>query len=481
MAKHPAGWFLPLKKKQWLLPLLLALSLSTLIAISIRAAFTSSACDRQNFDVPAKTVRPSSPPVVVGVPSNPLSFMKSKLVVLVSHELSLSGGPLLLMELAFLLRGVGAEVCWITNQKPSEADDVIYSLENKMLDRGVRVLSPKGQEAIDTTLKAHLVVLNTAVSGKWLDAVIRENVPRVLPKVLWWIHEMRGHYFKMEYVKHLPLVAGAMIDSHVTAEYWKNRTQERLKIKMPETYVVHLGNSKELMEVAEDNVAKRVLREHVRESLGVRSDDILFGLINSVSRGKGQDLFLQSFYESLQLIKQQKLQVPPLHAVIVGSDMTAQTKFETELRTFVALKKIQNHVHFINKSLTVAPYLAAIDVLVQNSQARGECFGRITIEAMAFQLPVLGTAAGGTTEIVVNGSTGLLHPVGKEGVIPHAKNIVKLATHVERRLTMGKKGYERVKEMFLERHMAHRIASVLKEVLQNASKLDRKSQLPGSK
>lgn len=43
------------------------------------------------------------------------------------------------MELAFLLRGVGAEVVWITNRKPNEPDEVIYSLEHKMLDRGVQV------------------------------------------------------------------------------------------------------------------------------------------------------------------------------------------------------------------------------------------------------------------------------------------------------------------------------------------------------
>jgi hypothetical protein len=90
------------------------------------------------------------------------------------------------------------------------------------------VLSAKGQKAIDTALKADLVILNTAVAGKWLDVVLKERVPHVLPKVLWWIHEMRGHYFKVEYVKHLPFVAGAMIDSHTTAEYWKNRTRERL-------------------------------------------------------------------------------------------------------------------------------------------------------------------------------------------------------------------------------------------------------------
>lgn len=68
------------------------------------------------------------------------------------------------------------------------------------------------------------------------------------------------------------------------------------------------------------------------------------------------------------MILEKKLQVPSIHAVIVGSDMSVQTKFEKELRDFVAQKKIQHRVHFVNKTLTVAPYLAAIDVLVQNSQ-----------------------------------------------------------------------------------------------------------------
>ncbi|XP_077244264.1 uncharacterized protein LOC143884527 isoform X2 [Tasmannia lanceolata] len=462
MAKSTTGWIS--FQKKWLFLLLLIFSISTVIAFVIRAAFDS--CHPISSEAMADQTRFSTKS---GSFTNPLDFMRSKLVLLVSHELSLSGGPLLLMELAFLLRSVGAQVVWITNQKPMETNEVIYSLEHRMLDRGVQVFSAKGQEAIDTALKADLVVLNTAVSGKWMDAVLKENVPRVLPKVLWWIHEMRGHYFKVEYVRHLPFVAGAMIDSHTTAEYWKNRTRERLGIRMPQTYVVHLGNSKELMQVAEDSVARRVLREHVRESLGLRDEDLVFAIINSVSRGKGQDLFLRSFHESLQLIREKKLQVPSMHAVIVGSDMNAQTKFETELRNFVSDNRMQNQVHFVNKSLNVAPYLAAIDVLVQNSQARGECFGRITIEAMAFQLPVLGTAAGGTTEIVVNGSTGLLHPVGKEGVQPLANNIVKLATHVERRLTMGRKGYERVKERFMEQHMSSRIAVVLKEVLQRKS------------
>ncbi|CAN1127061.1 N-acetyl-alpha-D-glucosaminyl L-malate synthase [Linum perenne] len=469
MGKH-AGALIAIQKKKWPLMILALIAMSTVMVFFLRSTFDSchSSASVNHFggestEDSRSNIQSTSPPM-----PNPLDFMKSKLVLLVSHELSLSGGPLLLMELAFLLRGVGAEVVWITYQKPAENDDVIFSLEHKMMVRGVQVYSARGQKAIDTALKADLVVLNTAVAGKWLDTVMKDHLQQILPKVLWWIHEMRGNYFKLEYVKHLPFVAGAMIDSHTTAEYWKNRTSARLGIKMPETYVVHLGNSKDLMEVAEDSVAKRVLREHVRQTLGVRDDDLLFAIINSVSRGKGQDLFLRGFHESLQTIQEKKLQVPSVHAVVVGSDMSAQTKFETELRTFVQEKNIQDRVHFVNKTLTVAPYLASIDVLVQNSQARGECFGRITIEAMAFQLPVLGTAAGGTMEIVVNGTTGLLHPAGKEGITPLANNIVKLATHVERRLTMGKKGYERVKNRFLEHHMSQRIAVVLKDVLRKA-------------
>ncbi|KAG0469415.1 hypothetical protein HPP92_016115 [Vanilla planifolia] len=468
MAKYASTWISPHKSKRLLL-LLFVFSIFVIAILFLWSSLNYCYYRRHAGIASAMADRAVIPTSYSSFDKNRLGFMRSKFVLLVSHELSLSGGPLLLMELAFLLRNVGTEVAWMTYQKPAEDSEAIYSLEHKILDRGVQVLPSSGQDAVNTVLKSDMIILNTAVTGKWLEAVLKEHITEVLPKILWWIHEMRGHYFKLDYVKHLPYVAGAMIDSHSTAEYWKNRTSERLGIAMPSTYVVHLGNSKELMEVAEDAVARRVLREHIRESLGVHNEDLLFAIINSVSRGKGQDLFLQSFYESLKLVHIKKLQVPAMHAVIVGSDMSGHTKLEMELRTFAVKQGIKDRVHFVNKTLTVAPFLAAIDVLVQNSQARGECFGRITIEAMAFQLPVLGTSAGGTTEIVINGSTGLLHPTGKEGIPILAQNMVKLATQVETRLTMGKKGFPRVMERFMEHHMAERIASVLEEVLHKSN------------
>lgn len=76
------------------------------------------------------------------------------------------------------------------------------------------------------------------------------------------------------------------------------------------------------------------------------------------------------------------MQVPSMHAVVVGSDMSKQTKYESELRNYVIEKKIQDHVHFVNKTLTVAPYLASIDVLVQNSQVQwNKCSIQVLVRA----------------------------------------------------------------------------------------------------
>lgn len=133
MPKHSQAW-ITMPKKKWPLLLLLSLfSLSTITVLFIR--ITSDSCNTVTQD---QHLGDASEPQVRS--SSPLAFMKSKLVLMVSHELSLSGGPLLLMELAFLLRAVGSDVVWITNQKPPQTDQIVYSLENKMLDRGVQVV-----------------------------------------------------------------------------------------------------------------------------------------------------------------------------------------------------------------------------------------------------------------------------------------------------------------------------------------------------
>lgn len=90
-----------------------------------------------------------------------------------------------------------------------------------------------------SALQADVIILNTAVAGKWIDSALHDDLDHILPKVLWWIHEMRGHYFSYDLVKHLPKVAGVIIDSHATAEYWRNRTAVELRSVVISTLPQH--------------------------------------------------------------------------------------------------------------------------------------------------------------------------------------------------------------------------------------------------
>ncbi|KAJ6413181.1 hypothetical protein OIU84_006059, partial [Salix udensis] len=88
---NAAGWAPPSVQKRWLLTLLIMLSVSTLIALLIKSAFDS--CDPphpRNFHVDASNQPVKDFPKSIKTAPSPLSFMKSKLVLLVSHELSLS-------------------------------------------------------------------------------------------------------------------------------------------------------------------------------------------------------------------------------------------------------------------------------------------------------------------------------------------------------------------------------------------------------
>lgn len=57
--------------------------------------------------------------------------------------------------------------------------------------------------------------------------------------------------------------------------------------------------------------------------------------------------------------------------------------------------------------------------------SRSEAFGRVTIEAMLHGLPVVGSDSGGTSELIINGVTGMLYePRNVEDLANKIKNII---------------------------------------------------------
>jgi N-acetyl-alpha-D-glucosaminyl L-malate synthase BshA len=97
---------------------------------------------------------------------------------------------------------------------------------------------------------------------------------------------------------------------------------------------------------------------------------------------------------------------------------------------------VLDSVYFLGKIETVAPLLACADLFLIPSSV--ESFGLSALEAMASEVPVIGTDTGGLPEVVTNGVTGLLYPVGD--VQSMAEGALSILSDPTRQAAMGAAG-----------------------------------------
>lgn len=95
----------------------------------------------------------------------------------------------------------------------------------------------------------------------------------------------------------------------------------------------------------------------------------------------------------------------PSVLVMVG-DGPDRVDAEQEARTL----GVDDRVFFLGKITSVAPLLAGADLFLLPSDK--ESFGLSALEALASGVPVIGANVGGLPEVVRNGETGFLLPVG---------------------------------------------------------------------
>jgi glycosyltransferase involved in cell wall biosynthesis len=86
----------------------------------------------------------------------------------------------------------------------------------------------------------------------------------------------------------------------------------------------------------------------------------------------------------------------------------------------------------------------------------------LVLEAMRFRKPVVATAAPGTTEVVVDGQTGLLVPVANPPLLARAIRDVIRDPDLARRL--GAAGREHVEEKFYAQTMIDQFASLYEDL-----------------
>ena len=104
---------------------------------------------------------------------------------------------------------------------------------------------------------------------------------------------------------------------------------------------------------------------------------------------------------------------------------------------------------FVGKQPNIVDYLCASDILLLPSEQ--ESFGLAALEAMACELPVIASRVGGLPEVVDDGQTGFLSPVGS--VDEMAENTVQLLMDKKLRRQMGRAA----RASAIERYSTHKV------------------------
>ncbi len=146
----------------------------------------------------------------------------------------------------------------------------------------------------------------------------------------------------------------------------------------------------------------RVRRREPGTKLRVPSSEI--GLVGRISPWKGQHIFIRAAALVHQRFREARF-------FIIGAALFGEDQYEQEIRRLPGELGIEGIVEFSGFRSDVKQAIAELDLVVHAS-TQGEPFGQVIIEGMAAGKPVVATDGGGVPEIVEDGHTGILVPMG---------------------------------------------------------------------
>ena len=106
--------------------------------------------------------------------------------------------------------------------------------------------------------------------------------------------------------------------------------------------------------------------------------------------------------------------------------------------------------------------LQDIDIVVAPGEAEG--IPNAVMEAMAASKAIVATNSGGTGEVLVEGVTGFLIPIGNADIM--ADRVSRLCADVDLRRTMGQNGRRRIEQFFTAQTMARNFEMLYQELVE---------------
>lgn len=235
---------------------------------------------------------------------------------------------------------------------------------------------------------------------------------------------------------------GLRLSYSVTAPSWftAEKITEVQRISCRKVKVIPLGLDPDFLTAREGVVHSKPAFPSGRMLLTVAR-------LAASDRYKGIEIVIQALPTVLKV-------VPDTYYMIVGD---GDDRFRLE-----CLAKdvgVADHVLFAGPKTDsqLASYYEACDIFVMPS--RGEGFGIVFVEAMAFGKPAIGGRHGGTPEVVIDGVTGFLVEYGDVEALAH--RLIRLLQDEELCKRMGEAGRRRFEENYTFEHFRNQLTQRL--------------------
>ena len=173
-------------------------------------------------------------------------------------------------------------------------------------------------------------------------------------------------------------------------------------------------------------------RRTIRARWGAVPDDLVVGYVGSMRPGKGHERIVEALPYVLA-------HVPGSRLLLVGGG-----PLRPAIERRVAALGLGDRVVLTGDVVDARPLYGAFDVFASASEAEG--LPNAVLEAAAAGIGIVATAAGGTVEIVEDGRTGILVPVGDDAGL--RTGLLELALDAALRARLGAAAREHAAAVF---------------------------------
>lgn len=260
------------------------------------------------------------------------------------------------------------------------------------------------------------------------------------------------HQRGFEYLSKSTRIISKLVDHYIAVSEAVKQNLLELKVPSNKISVVYEG-----VDLEEYDPRKPPLKSLLVE-FNLDPSQPRIGMISFLVKWKGHEIFLRAFAKVVN-------KFPNCKALIVGDIPADLPVFQQYKRKLIDLSRelgIEDNVIFAGHREDIPEIIRIMDIIVHAS-ILPEPFGRVIIEAMAMEKPVIATNIGGPKEIIKNEENGILvNPCDPEEM---AAAILKLLQNKKLAEKLGRAGRETVERFFsIETHVS-KIEEVYRMVL----------------